>query len=165
MRLYVKPPGTPWEDRGLIVKNNDDCFRYVAYHEGLAWGPNHKMLHLSCSFFLGKSKNPRDWGSIQSVNYMRSRDFGRSWECADGTLIDLPATAETMDVLLAGESINPKPGIRNTGAIVVDSNGNPFVLYYRNTPEKPGQGFLATADSAGNWRQLPCPVPYRLADV
>ena len=60
-----------------------------------------------------------------------------------------------MDVLLAGEESDPKPGIRKTGAIVVDSKGNPYVLYYLNTPEKPGQRFLATTDSAGNWRQLP----------
>jgi len=155
VRLFVKPPGQPWEDRGLIIKVNDDCISYAAFHEGLAWGPDHKTLHLSCSFFQSTSNVSQDWGSIQSVNYMRSRDFGRTWERADGTRIEVPATAETMDVLLAGESMDPKPGIRNTGAIVVDSQGRPYVLYYRNTPEKPGQGFLAKADSAGNWQQLP----------
>ena len=155
VRLYAKPPRKPWEDRGLIIKGNDDCFSYAAYHEGLAWGPDHKTLHLSCSFFQGKSKESHNWGSIQSVNYMRSHDLGRTWERADGTPIELPATAETMDVLLAGEGLDPKPGIRNTGAIVVDSKGNPYVLYYRNTPEKPGQAFLATTDSAGKWWQLP----------
>jgi len=61
-----------------------------------------------------------------------------------------------MDVFIAGESMDPKPGIRNEGAIVVDSEGNPYVLYFRNSPEKPGQIFLATADrETGKWRQLP----------
>jgi hypothetical protein len=155
VRLYVKPPGQKWEDRGLIIKRSDNCFSYAAFHEGLAWGPDHKTLHLSCQFFQGKSEDHLDWGSVQSVNYMRSRDFGRSWERADGTRIETPATAATMDLLAAGESSDPKPGLRNTGAIVVDSIGRPYVLYYQNTPTKPGQVFLASADREGRWRQLP----------
>ena len=154
LRLYVKPPGKKWEDRGLIIRRRKDCVSYAAFHGGMAWGPDHKTLHLACLFFQGTSKVSQDWGSIQSVNYMRSRDFGRTWERADGTPIAIPAAEETMDVLVAGESMDPKPGIRG-GEVVVDSTGNPYVWYYRTTPEKPGQVFLATADADGKWRQLP----------
>jgi len=59
---------------------------------------------------------------------MRSRDFGRTWERADGSRIERTPTAKTMDVFIAGESMDPKPGIRNAGAIVVDSEGNPYGL-------------------------------------
>ena len=155
VRLYVKPPGKKWQDRGLIIKRSADCVSYAAFHEGLAWGPDHKTLHLSCQFFQGKSKNSLRWGTVQSINYMRSHDFGRTWQRADGTRIELPATATTMDVLAADESFDPKPGLRNTGAIVVDSNGRPYVLYYRNTPTRPGQAFLMTADGDGQWQNRP----------
>ena len=155
VRLYVRPPGGEWRDRGLIIKRLADCSSYAAFHEGLAWGPDHQTLHLSCQFFQGKSNNSLYWGTVQSINYMRTRDFGRSWERADGTPIALPATATSMDVLAAGEGFDPKPGLRNTGAIVVDSRGRPYVLYYRNSPTQPGQVFLVRSDRRGRWRSLP----------
>ena len=156
VRFFVKPLDKNWEDRGLIIRVCDGCKSYAAFHEGLVWGPDHRTLHLGCRFYESTTDESVYWGSIQSANYMRSRDFGRTWERADGTRIKGTATAKTMDVLIAGESMDPKPGIRNDGAIVVDSEGSPYVLYFRNTPEKPGQIFLATADrETGKWRQLP----------
>ncbi len=94
------------------------------------------------------------WGDLQSVNYMRSDDYGRTWERADGTPIELPATMKTADVLLSGEGFDPKPGIRNDGTIVEDSKGHPYVLYNSNKPKKPGQSFLASHDGE-RWRKLP----------
>lgn len=155
VRLYVKHPRTPWEDRGLIIRSDPDCISYAAFHEGLAWGPQQKTLHLACQFFQGKSENSLHWGTVQSVNYMRSDDFGRSWHRADKSPISLPATSNSMDTLASGESFDPKPGLRNTGAIVVDSGGIPHILYYQNTPQKPGQVFLAKATKSGQWQQLP----------
>ncbi|MCH2201593.1 MAG: BNR repeat-containing protein [Fuerstiella sp.] len=155
VRLYVRPPGEKWTDRGLIIRRNPECISYAAFHEGLAWGPDHKTLHLSCQFFQGKSGNSLNWGTMQSVNYMVSRDFGRTWERADGSHVAIPATASTMDVLAAEESFDPKPGLRNTGAVVVDSKNRPYVLYYRNTPARPGQVFLVRANRDGQWQHLP----------
>ncbi len=155
VRLYVKPPDENWIDRDLIITRSADCFSYAAFHEGLAWGPDHRTLHLSCQFFQGKSKKTLHWGTVKSVNYMVSRDFGHTWERADGSRIDIPATVSTMDVHAADESFDPKPGLRNTGAIVVDSKNRPYVLYYRNTPSKPGQVFLVTLDHEDRWQHLP----------
>jgi len=156
VRFYVKPPGRDWEDRGLIIRVLDHCISYAAFHEGIVWGPDHRTMHLACRFFESTTKDSTDWGSIQSANYMRSRDFGRTWERADGTPIQLPATSETMDVLIAGEGMDPKPGIYNDGAVVVDSKGSPYVLYFRHTPQKPDQAFLVKADpETGKWRHLP----------
>jgi hypothetical protein len=155
VRLYVKPPGKAWEDRGLIMRSEKRCRGYAAFHSGLAWGPKQRVLHFACRTFQSTKRQPSEmWGDVQSVNYMRSTDFGHTWERADGTLIELPATMKTADVLMTGEGFDPKPGIRNDGTIVVDSKGNPYVLYYRNTPEKPGQSFLAMHDG-DRWRQLP----------
>mgnify|MGYP002035765267 CR=1 FL=1 len=155
VRMYAKPPGEDWEDRGLIIRTREDCFSYAAFHEGLVWGPDHRTLHLSCNFYESQTEQTNKWGSIQSANYMRSTDFGKTWQRADGTLIELPATSRTMDVLAAGDSTYPKPGIRNLGAIVVDSSGKPYVLYFHYNTRPPGQVFLVTPDQQGNWQHLP----------
>ena len=155
VRLYVKPPGQAWEDRGLIMRSEQRCRGYAAFHSGLAWGPQQRVLHFACRTFQSSKGQPSEWwGDIQSVNYMRSDDLGRTWKRADGTPITLPATMETADLLMGGEGFDPKPGIRNDGTIVVDSQGHPYVLYYRNTPEKPGQSYLARHDG-DRWQQLP----------
>ena len=153
--MYAKPPGKDWEGRGLIIRVEEGCFSYAAFHSGLAWSPDHRVLHLSTSTYQGKTEESVRWGAIQSANYMRSIDFGRSWQRADGTPIELPATSRTMDALAWGESLYPKPGIRNLGALVVDSTGTPYVLYLRYNMEPPGQAFLATPDQRGAWRHLP----------
>jgi len=155
VRMYARPPGKDWEDRGLIIRIREDCFYYAGFQEGLAWGPGHRTLHLSCKFYQGKSKQGNLFGTVQSANYMRSTDFGKTWQRADGTPIELPATSKTMDVFAAGESSYPKPGIRNEGAIVVDSRGRPYVLYYHYNTRPPGQVFLVTPDEQGRWQHLP----------
>ena len=51
VRLYVKPPGKPWEDRGLIVRSEENCRGYAAFHSGLSWGPKQRVLHFACRTF------------------------------------------------------------------------------------------------------------------
>ena len=153
--MYAKPPGRDWEGRGLIISIEEGCFSYAAFHSGLAWSPDHQVLHLSTSSYQSKTEESNRWGAIQSANYMRSIDFGRTWQRADGTPIELPATSKTMDVLAWDESLYPKPGIRNLGALVVDSTGKPYVVYLRYNMEPPGQAFLVTPDERGEWQHLP----------
>ena len=153
--MYAKPPGEDWQDRGLIIRIDEGCFSYAAFHSGLSWSPDHKVLHLSTSTYQSKTDESVRWGQIQSANYMRSLDFGKTWQRADGTAIELPATSTTMDILARGDQLYPKPGIRNLGALVVDSTGKPFVLYLQYNTEPPGQAFLASPDDSGNWQQLP----------
>ena len=153
VRMYVKPRDKAWEDRGLIATGDVGRVSYSAFHSGLAWSPDHKVLHFSTSTYQSRDENR--WGMIQSANYMRSLDFGKTWQRADGTPIKLPATSETMDVLVRQESFSPCPGIRNVGAIVVDSRGNPYVLYSQHSMKPRGKVFLVTADAKGQWKHLP----------
>jgi hypothetical protein len=153
--MYAKPPGKDWEDRGLIIRIEEGCFSYAAFHSGLAWSPDHKGLHLSTSTYQSKTEESNRWGQIQSANYMRSLDFGRTWQRADATPIELPATSKSMDDLAGDESLYPKPGIRNLGALVVDSIGKPYVMYLRYNMEPPGQVFLVTPGERGEWLHLP----------
>ena len=153
--MYAKPPDRDWESRGLITRIEEGCCSYAAFHSGLAWSPDHQVLHLSSSSYQSKTEKSNRWGTIQSANYMCSIDFGRTWQRADGTPIDLPATSKTMDVLAGDESLDPKPGIRNQGALVVDSTGRPYVVYLRYNMEPPGQAFMVTPDGNGAWQHLP----------
>ena len=73
-------------------------------------------MHMSMAFFLGRKPNAGEHsrdvsGLYQAVGYMRSFDFGRTWQKDDGTPVPLPATSDTLDLLEEGESNNPKPAL------------------------------------------------------
>jgi len=160
MDCYSKPPGRKWQQRGLLVAKQKRYEFYAAYHNALAWGPQHRTLHMSTGFFMGLrgdgSRNLR--GLHQAVGYMRSEDFGETWTKADGTAIELPATTDTIDLIdegiRAAEATNkPKPGIQHCG-IAVDSSNRPYGVYVRHTPT-PGRIFLKTPDGVGGWEDRP----------
>ncbi len=163
MDFYRKRPGQKWESLGLLVAKQPRYRFYAAYHNAMAWGPDHDTLHMSVGFFMGdavrQGEHQRDpQGLHQAVGYMRSQDMGRTWTRADGTAIKLPATTDTIDLIAEGTRARdavdqPKPGIRHCG-MAVDSNNRPHIVYVRHTPE-PGQVFLVTPDDAAHWRQLP----------
>lgn len=160
MDFYERPPGAKWQHRGLLVAKQKRYEFYAAYHNGLAWGPDHRTLHMSTGFFMGLrgDGSRRLRGLHQAVGYMRSDDFGDTWTKAGGTPIALPATTDTIDLIDEGRrdpdaTDRPKPGIRHCG-IAVDAENRPFVVFVRHTPE-PGHIFLVTPDSTGTWRQRP----------
>ena len=163
MDFYVKPPGAKWLDRGLLVAKQKRYKFYAGYHNALAWGPEHKTLHMSVGFFMGdrvrKGEHNRDpQGLHQAIGYMRSEDFGTTWTKADATPIRLPATTETIDLIDEGirarsATNRPKPGIRHCG-IAVDSQNRPHVVYVRHTPD-PGRIFLVTPSDTGGWKHRP----------
>lgn len=158
--FYAKLPGEEWQHRGLLVAKQKRYEFYAAYHNGLAWGPNHKTLHMSTGFFMGlRGDGSRELrGLHQAVGYMRSEDFGKTWTTAKGSPITLPATTDTMDLFDEGirdpkATDQPKPGITHCG-IAVDSANRPYVVYVRHTPD-PGRIFLVTPDSSGSWEHRP----------
>ncbi|MBC8873783.1 MAG: BNR-4 repeat-containing protein [Planctomycetes bacterium] len=163
MDFYAKPPGEKWQHRGLLVAKQKRYQYYAAYHNALAWGPNHKTLHMSVGFFMGdkvrKGEHARDpQGLHQAVGYMRSDDFGKTWTKADGTPIELPATTDTIDLIDEGTrsrdaTDKPKPGIQHCGLVVASKN-RPCVFYVRHTPS-PGRIFLKTPDGKGGWTERP----------
>lgn len=163
MDFYVKPPGQAWEHRGLLVEKQKRFKFYAGYHNAMAWGSEKKTLHMSVGFYLGfspskgeHSRDPR--GLYQAVGYMRSADGGKTWTKADGTLIELPATTDTLDLIDSGERARdardqPKPGIQHLG-IAVNSKDRPYVVYVRHTP-KPGVIEMVTPDGRGGWAHRP----------
>ena len=155
MDFYVKRPDEKWEHRGLLVAKQKRYTFYAGYHNAMAWGPDHKTLHMSTGFFMGLREAT---GIHQAVGYMRSDDFGKTWTKADGTPIELPGTTDTIDLIDEGirkpkANDKPKPGIRHCG-IAVDSQNRPSVVYVRHTPD-PGRIFLVTPDGNGGWKHRP----------
>ena len=163
MDFYAKRPGQKWQHRGLLVAKQKRYKFYAAYHNALAWGPDHKTLHMSVGFFMGdsvrKGEHSRDpQGLHQAVGYMRSDDFGKTWTKADAAPITLPATTDTIDLIDEGirareATDQPKAGIFHCG-IAVDSKNSPYIVYVRHTPD-PGRIFLVTPDGDGGWEHRP----------
>ncbi len=59
VRLYVKRPGKKWEDCGLIIKRQVDCFSYAAFHEGLRFSGKTGRSVLSFRSLPSKSRFAR----------------------------------------------------------------------------------------------------------
>ena len=110
VNLYIKPPNAPWGEPIAIFQ--DDKGGYVRYQEALAWGQDHRTLHLTLWIF--------DENRAYTVGYLRSPDSGKMWERADGTPVSLPATRETVTL------IDTKHRDLRFGSIAVDGESTPL---------------------------------------
>ena len=157
--FYVNPAGeNKWIFRGMLFRKPQGYKHYAAFQHGLAWGPDHRTLHMSIGAFMGIYAGRELRGHHQAIAYMCSHDFGQTWERADGTPIELPATMQTIDVLEEGmrdpdATDTSKPGIYH-GDVVTDRDGRPYVAYVRHTPHR-GRLYLKTPDERGGWKELP----------
>ena len=134
--LYVKSPDQPWRKQCKFIVRDPDLNGYGAFHNGLAWGADHKTLHLVQDFY--ESKGSRR-GVHQAVCYMQSRDGGQTWQRADGTPVALPARFEDMDVL--ARSVGKRPLRANwNGCNVAPSRAGGQLVRY-------SQRFLGLATS------------------
>ncbi|MBC8874342.1 MAG: BNR-4 repeat-containing protein [Planctomycetes bacterium] len=95
-----------------------DAAGYAHFHQSLAWGPDHRTLHLFCVISDGRPLRSH------TIGYLKSPDSGKTWQRHDGSPVDLPATAETVTVvehLLKGGLC--------CGSIGVDPTGTPHLAY------------------------------------
>lgn len=158
--MYEKKSGKDWSDPWTIMKSlNGD---YSNFQEGLAWGPDHKTLHMSMRYLNESKDSNGNKVSPLTVGYMRSDDFGRTWRRSDGTEISGVATPSTVTQI---EQTAPPGGTANLRcrSIAVAPDGTPYVLYNMRS-EVQGQinieAWLASPDAAnpsGPWlkRLLP----------
>lgn len=146
IELWKCPSGGEWQRQGPILAS-----RYKGYshfQESLVWGPDHRTLHLCCRFH--ENSDSKAYGRLQTVAYLVSPDAGKTWRRSDGKLVELPATAESVDVLAEG-GVDQKRTLR-AGAVAVDPEGRAHVVYTVEENEQ-GRTFIARPDGDGNWER------------
>lgn len=148
MNRYIKLPGKPWSGPKTTMVSDESGYSH--YQEALAWGPDHKTIHLSTRMYGGKP------GRAHTVGYMRSHDLGETWEDATGKVITLPATSKTCTVLA---SDSKKPASFRCGAIAVGADGAPMILY-SDAHEAPNQAWIVRLDPATGAEQRQALQPY-----
>lgn len=151
VQFFAKPPGGSWEKRSTIIRAGERS--YSQFQEALAWGPDHKTLHL-CTRMYGDL--PR-WAYL--IGYMKSTDFGKSWQRLDGSPIELPAVKATIDPI---EVIDPQQKLDyadtsslRASVLAVDAENRPWVLYNTLQPDHslPRRAWLATPDGERGWKK------------
>lgn len=147
VELWEKKPGRNWTKVGPVMDSRHKG--YAHFQESLNWGPDHRTLHLCCRFHeLTTGKN---YGRLQTVGYMKSRDFGRTWRRSDDSIIKPPITVDNIEVIARG-GVDFKQTLR-AGCLAVGPTNEPFLVYSVNAKNK-SQTFLATTHSRGSWDRL-----------
>ncbi len=138
VNLYIKPPNAPWQDPITVFQ--DDEGGYVCFQQPLAWGQDHRTLHMTLWIF--------DENRSYTVGYLRSPDSGETWERADGTPVSLPATRQTVTL------IDTEHKDLSNGSIAVDGASTPHILY-STCPffSLPSEAWVIWLDERGNWRR------------
>lgn len=161
VQLFTKKANASWSEPQKIIQATEG--RYSQFQTSLAWGPNHKTLHLTARIY---GDSPR-WGSC--VGYMKSLDFGKTWQTYTGKPIALPATRETIDSVVATPhnlraSFESASALRG-GAIAIDKSGIPHILYSTlKTTQNSGSNVklatpinhiacIAKPDGKGGWKK------------
>lgn len=143
--LWTLAPGGEWTRRGTILRSRHQG--YAHFQESLAWGPDHRTLHLCCRFH---EKSDREaYGRIQTVGHMMSEDLGTTWRTAQLERITMPATAETIDQIALGGADEER--ILRAGALAVHPRtGTPHVIYSATSAGR-SIAILAIANDGGAW--------------
>ena len=147
VELWEKKPGRDWNRVGPVMHSRHKG--YAHFQESLAWGPDHKTIHLCCRFHELTDKSA--YGRLQTVAYMKSEDFGRTWKRSDGSVIDKPITVESIETVARG-GVDLKKSLR-AGCIAVSPKGKPHLIYSTVVKQK-GEAWLAVADGKGKWERI-----------
>ncbi|SVB22756.1 uncharacterized protein METZ01_LOCUS175610 [marine metagenome] len=146
VELWEKKPGHDWHRVGPVMHSRHKG--YAHFQESLGWGPDHKTIHLCCRFHELSDKSA--YGRLQTVAYMKSEDFGRTWKRSNGSVIRKPVTVDNIETIARG-GVDLKKSLR-AGCMAVSPKGQPYLLY-STTAEQKGEAWLATPDGKGRWNR------------
>ena len=146
VELWEKKPGRDWNCVGPIMHSRHKGYSH--FQESLAWGPDHRTIHLCCRFHEKSDKN--SYGRLQTVAYMKSDDFGRTWKRSNGSIIKGPITPDNIEVLVQGGE-DFKQTLR-AGCLAVSRAGKPQLIYSITAKQK-GRTWLATPGGSGQWKR------------
>jgi hypothetical protein len=108
------------------------------------------MLHLVCR--IHENSDSDAYGRLQRIGYMQSPDFGANWQRSDGTKLELPVTAESIETLSTGGVVYDR--VLQAGGVAVDEHGRPHVVYGVHEGLR-SEAFLAVLREPGKWTQQP----------
>lgn len=113
-----------WERVATLLRSRV-VGRYAQFQETFVWGADHRTLHMAVRIY----ENPAaEGGEVRTtVGYLRSPDGGQRWERGDGTPVDLPATADTVDVIARASSRQAET--LGNGGLYLDDEGRPRIFY------------------------------------
>ena len=146
VELWTKRSDGDWRGPVPLVRSRYNG--YAHFQESLAWSPDRRSLHFCCRFH--EKSDGGAYGRLQTVAYMVSHDLGRSWQRSDGSPIELPSTAEDLEVLASG-GVDHERTLR-AGGMAVDSSGKPHLVY---SVRESGQerATLALLEAGGQWQR------------
>lgn len=136
--LFTKPADGPWDSgRKLLLAKEPG---YAQFMDAFAWGPDHKMLHMSFWFYGG------DPGIGKTIGYLQSPDGGATWTRLDGAPVALPANEDTVEVVHR-TAPDASAGLRGS-RLAVAPDGTPHVLW---SDYGPLEGWLSHPKAGGGW--------------
>jgi hypothetical protein len=141
-QLFTKPADGAWSEPRTILQS--EHMAYSHFMEALAWGPDHKTLHLATRIYSGEGRTGH------TIGYMKSEDFGQTWTKRDGSPIEMPATASTVDVV-ATASDDAETGLR-AGAMAVSPDNKPYILC-SDYDARPCEAWIAFPGEDGAWQR------------
>ena len=145
VQLWEKSPASGWQFRSTLLKSR--TLDYAQFGESLAWGPDHRTIHLGCRYY--ETAPEADTEPWQTVGYLRSPDGGHTWTKADGTPVTLPVTADGVEVLDRGGGKSGRT--LAAGGLAVSAKGEPS-LVHGAIENGHGRIFVSTLRD-GRWRR------------
>lgn len=147
LELWRKAPGKAWARKAAVLHARYG--KYAQFAASLAWGSDHSTLHLAARIY-----EKGEWDGQEepttTVGYLRSENGGESWTKSDGSPVALPATAETIELIAAGE--RGDGSVYAIGSMAVGPDDLPYIPY---SVRKGGSSdaFLASPTGEGAWRR------------
>ncbi|MSU51145.1 MAG: twin-arginine translocation signal domain-containing protein [Opitutus sp.] len=146
LELWRKPAAGTWQRERALLRSRHGG--YTHFQESLAWGADGRTIHLGCRIF--ETTGVKDETPLETAGYLMSPDAGKTWRRADGAVVALPATAETIDVLARGGGASGRTLF--SGSLAVNLRGVPHLLHsvrengrarsYLATPAPDGSGWV-----------------------
>lgn len=142
LEFWSKAPNKNWEGPIPIVESQH--LAYAHFQESLTWSADHSTLHLLCR--IHEKTDDNGYGRIQTVGYMKSQDFGKSWMDAKANPLILPVSSSSIDQIDKGGLDFDR--ILRVGSLAVSDQGRVFLVY--SLQETDGSSFLVSIDQEGN---------------
>jgi len=147
VEMWRKPPGQPWARSGAIIHARQGV--YSQFAASLAWSADHETLHLSTRIY--ELPDYETTIPVTTVGYLSSPDQGVTWQRLDGTVVALPATADTIDSIASAQGREGR--ILSAGSMGVGPDGRPWVPYSARLQDN-SHAYVATPDANGRWQHL-----------